>query len=127
MLIALLGFLLFGGGGGIGGGVLSEAAIEHIGQQVVISVEDVTRRDSALATLDDLDKAIKQYDDSHAKALESIRELYENHESNGSQMQEVVDTFVIDWQISQNLAIEYRYTLKNSLTEDEWQKVFDVE
>lgn len=127
MLVALLGYLLFGGGGGIGGGVLSRAAIEHISQQVEAEVEDVARGKSALSTLDDLDGVIKQFDNLHAESLESIRELYKVHESNSSQMQGVVDRFVIDWQISQNLAIEHRYTLKNLLTEDEWKKVFDAQ
>ena len=123
MLVALLvAFLL--GGGGAGGGILTEQAVKQIGKRVDVAVADVDRAEAAKRTLADLKLEVKQFEKRYAKSGKALTELYKDHGASADRMIEVLDDLNAGWEASQQRAIELRFALKESMTEDEWADVF---
>ena len=126
MLWALLAFYVFGGGG-VGGAILTPAAVKQIGKQVKVAVSDPARAEAADQILAELRTEIKGFEKMFAKSGKELSKLHKDRGADGGQMLAVLDELNAGWQVSQQRAIDLRFELKESLTEEEWAVVFGGE
>lgn len=126
MLIALLAAYLLGGGGA-GGGILTPAAVKQIGDQIEVAVLEPARAGAAAQTLAELKDAIKGFDKRFAKSGKELSKLYKDHSADAEQMLAVLEPLNAGWEASQQRAIELRFELRESMTEEEWAAVFGGE
>lgn len=126
MLIALLA-VFFLGGGGIGGSVLTPAAVKEIGKQIEAEVTDAARVEAAALTLAELKAEIKGFEKIFAKSGKELNGLYKDHGAGADRMLAALDSLNTHWEASQQRAIDLRFDLKESLTEEEWAAVFERE
>jgi len=124
MLIALLAVFFFGGGG-IGGSILTPAAVKQIGKEIEAQVTDAVRVEAAAQTLAELKAEIKGFEKIFAKSGKELSGLYKDHGAGADRMFAVLDSLSTDWEASQQRAIDLRFDLKESLTEEEWAAVFE--
>jgi len=127
MIIALLTamYVLLGGAAGVTGGALNPAAVKQIGKQVEVAVTDPARAEAAAETLGELKTEIKAFEKAFSKSGKELTKLYKDHEADADQMLAVLDELGSDWEATQQRAIDLRFDLKKSLTEEEWAEVFD--
>ncbi len=126
MLLALLAVYFFGGGG-VGGSILTPAAVKQIGKQVEAVVTDAARVERASETLAELTTEIRGFEKSFAKSGKQLSGLYKDHGADADQMLAVLDSLNADWEAVQRRAIELRFDLKDALSPEEWAAVFDRE
>ena len=127
MLVALLAAYLLGGGAGVSGGILTPAAVKQIGKQVEATVSDPARAESAAQTLAELKTEMKGFEKTFAKSGKELTKLYKDHAADAGQMLAVLEEFSTGWEASQKRAIDLRFELKESLTEEQWATVFGGE
>lgn len=126
MLMALLAAYLLGGGG-LGGSILTPAAVKQMSKQVEVTVVDSARAEAAAETLAELKVEIKGFDKKFAKSGKELTKLYKDHGADGDQMLAVLAELNADWEGSQQRGIDLRFELRESLTEEEWAAVFGGE
>ncbi len=126
MLMALLAAYLLGGGG-LGGSILTPAAVKQMSKQVEVTVADPARAEAAAETLAELKVEIKGFDKKFAKSGKELTKLYKDHGAEGDQMLAVLAELNADWEGSQQRGIDLRFELRESLTEEEWAAVFGGE
>ncbi len=126
MLMALLAAYLLGGGG-LGGSILTPAAVKQMSKQVEVTVVDPARAEAAAETLAELKVEIKGFDKKFAKSGKELTKLYKDHGADGDQMLAVLAELNADWEGSQQRGIDLRFELRESLTEEEWAAVFGGE
>lgn len=126
MLMALLAAYLLGGGG-LGGSILTPAAVKQMSKQVEVTVVDPARAEAAAETLAGLKVEIKGFDKKFAKSDKELTKLYKDHGADGDQMLAVLAELNADWEGSQQRGIDLRFELRESLTEEEWAAVFGGE
>jgi len=124
--MALLAAYLLGGGG-LGGSILTPAAVKQMSKQVEVTVADPARAEAAAETLAELKVEIKGFDKKFAKSGKELTKLYKDHGADGDQMLAVLAELNADWEGSQQRGIDLRFELKESLTEEEWTAVFGGE
>ncbi|MDH3743654.1 MAG: hypothetical protein OES47_00970 [Acidobacteriota bacterium] len=126
MLIALLAAFLLGGGGA-SGAILTPGTVKEIGKQVEAQVSDTARAEAAAETLAKLKVEVKGFEKTFAKSGKGLTKLYKDHGADGDRMQGVLAELNASWEASQQRAIDLRFELKESLTEEEWAAVFEGE
>jgi len=124
--MALLAAYLLGGGG-LGGSILTPAAVKQMSKQVEVTVADPARAEAAAETLAELKVEIKGFDKKFAKSGKELTKLYKDHGADGDQMLAVLAELNADWEGSQQRGIDLRFELRESLTEEEWAAVFGGE
>lgn len=125
MLIALFTamFVLMGGSTGHAG-ALTTASVKQMAEQVELVVTDPVRAETATETLDQLGDEIKAFEKAFSKTSKGLVDLYEDHEATSEEVLVVLDNLNSDWEASQLRAVDLRFKLKDSLTEEEWADVF---
>lgn len=123
MLIALLMAFLLGGGGGAGA-ILTAGNVKQISKQVEVAVTDSVRSEAAAQTLAELKVEIKSFEKSFAKSGQELTKLFKDHTSEGAEMMAVLEGLNDNWEAAQRRAIELRFELKGSLSQEEWAAVF---
>jgi hypothetical protein len=124
MLVALLTAFLLGGGAGVMGGILTPATVKQITKQVGTVVTDSARSEAAAQTLAELKAELKEFEKKFAKSGKELTGLYKDHGATGARMLVVLDELNTGWAASQERALDLRFGLKESLTEEEWAAVF---
>ena len=126
MIIALLTalYLLLGGGANVMGGALTPAAVKQISKLVEVAVTDPARAEAAAETLAELKTEIKDFEKAFKKSGKELTNLYKDHEADADQMLAVLEELGSDWEATQHRALDLRFDLKKSLTEEEWAEVF---
>ena len=126
MIWALLA-IYFLGGGGVGGSILTPAAVKQIGKRVEAEVTDAARVEAATQTLAELKAEVKGFEKIFAKSGKELSGLYKDHGAGADRMLAALDSLNTEWEASQQRAIDLRFDLKESLTEEEWAAVFEGE
>jgi len=124
---ALLAWYFFGGGGVGSGAILTSSGIDDISEQVAIVVQDETRVRSAAQTLKGLRKEIKAFEKSFAKSGRKLNKLYEDHADNREEALAILAELNSEWKVGQESALDARFALRDTMTEDEWTAVFGNE
>lgn len=124
MLIALLAAYLLGGGSGVAGAILTPQAVQQISKQVKTVVAEEARAEAATETLAELKGAVKAFDKDFKRSGKELTRLYKDHDGEAERMTEVLDELNSSWAGAQKRAVELRFRLRESLTEEEWAAVF---
>lgn len=127
MIWALLAWYFFGGGGAVSGAILTSSGVDNISEQVAIVVEDDTRRQSAQQTIKGLKKELKAFEKSFAKSGRKLSKLYEDHADNREEALAILAELNSEWKAGQESALDTRFALRDTMTEDEWAAVFGNE
>jgi hypothetical protein len=127
MIWALLAWYFFGGGGAGSGAILTSSGVDDISDQVAIVVEDETRRQSAKQTLKGLKKELKTFEKSFTKSGRKLNKLYKDHADNREEALAILAELNSEWKAGQENALDARFALRDTMTEDEWAAVFGDE
>jgi hypothetical protein len=114
----------FLGGAGAGVTMLTPTYVDQLSDQVTLVVEDAARSAAAQQTLKGLRKEVKAFDKVVTKSGKPLTKSYNDHAANPDDTLEIFDTLNADWSAAQQRALDYRFELRESLTEDEWAKLF---
>lgn len=118
-------FLL--GGGLLGGAMVTPDDADLISKRIKLVVEDSARVEEAMRLLDELETEIEEFDRIFIDSGESLRDLYLDHGAGSRQTQSVLEPLNLEWYTSQNRNVKLRARLKESITADEWAKIFGAE
>lgn len=124
MIWALLAFYFFGGGGA-GASVLTQEAVKEMGERVESVVEDPLRAEAAQQSLDELRAEIKAFNKTFSRSGKDLEKIYKDHEASAEQMLTILNDLNVEWDAAQTRAIELRFALKETLTQEEWSQVMD--
>ena len=112
-------FILFGGGGGLFGNLMSE----YVEDPMEAAIVEEGRREVALDKLDDLQDAIKDFNKAVSKDIKRFHELVENHDSKP----EDFDQMLAGVFEQRNQEVENFWQLRKAMlahiNADEWQTI----
>ncbi|GEM_PF-4851067 len=123
MLIALLTMYLYGGGTpmtDLDFIVDSRIAVESV-------VTDEQRQRKALDVLDAVELAVTEHEARKVAILQHLEGLLSDYNSSEDQFSTTWNDFYTDVHESDEAFIELRFALRDILTEDEWQRIFNSE
>lgn len=123
MIWALLAMYFLGGGGG-SGSMLTSAAVKQLSEQTEIVVADPARIEAAQQTLKDLGIEVKAFEKGFAKSGRQLTKSYKDHSADADQALAILDELNSGWESSQHRALDLRFELRDSLTEEEWAALF---
>lgn len=122
MLVALIVSLLMGGG--------SVELLEFIAEtdaEIKAVVPDDARRDAARSTLKDMKKRVKVMHKQRADKTKTLNNAVKPHEVDETAIDALLaEHFTVIGQYNRDM-INYRFQLKEQLTREEWQKLFNAE
>jgi hypothetical protein len=127
MIWALLAMLLFGGGAGSNGGTLTAVDIKQMSTRAEVIIEDPVRAQNAQETLAKLRKEAKAYEKVFTKSGKQLIKSYKDHASDIDEERAIQKAMNSSWSISQQRALDLRFELKESMTEEEWTELFLTE
>ena len=128
MIWALLAAYFLGGGvGGASGGMLTPASVKQLGTRTEEVIMDSVRSEAAQETLVELRKEVKAFQKTFSKSDKQLKKFYKDHSDGGSQALLVLDELNVDWEVSQQRAIDLRFELRDSMTEEEWAALFGAQ
>ncbi len=86
----------------------------------------VVYRDKMVAgkTMKGLADEVKSFDKIFSKSGKELTDLYKDHSANAASMIDAMEEINASWDAAQQRAIDFRFELKESLTEEEWKSVF---
>jgi len=123
MIWALLA-MYFLGGGGASGSMLTSAGVKQLNEQTEIVVADPTRAEQAQLIIKDLGKEVKAFEKAFARSGRQLNKSYKDHAADVDQALAILDDLNSGWELSQQRALDLRFELRESLTEDEWTALF---
>ena len=127
MIWALLAAYFLGGGvGGASGGMLTPASVKQLSARTEEVIVDSARAEAAQQTLTELRKEVKAFQKTFSKSGRQLNKSYKDHADSGNQALLILDELNSGWEVSQQRAIDLRFELRDSMTEDEWAALFKV-
>ena len=127
MIWALLAMFFLGGGGSISGSMLTTAGVKQLIEQTELVVADPARIEAAQQTLKDLRIEVKAFEKIFVISGKQLTESYKDHAADADEALAVLEDLNSGWESSQQRAVELRFELKESLTEEEWAALFASE
>jgi len=128
MIWALLAaYFLSGGVGGISGSALTSAGVKQLSEHAEMIIEDPERSEAAQQTLHELRKETKSFQKLFGRSGKQLTKSYKNHEADRDEAVETLTDLNAGWEAAQQRALELRFELKESMTEEEWSELFDAE
>lgn len=120
MLAALVVYLMFGGGGVSGPMIFMNEAADNI--EVVVT--DAERKDQALEVIDAMLDRSKEHNKTFDKMRDQLGDLTASHDVTAEQIDTLWNEyFALDAQYAKEI-IEARFSLKESLSREEWAAIF---
>jgi hypothetical protein len=126
MLWVLLAMYLFGGGVG-SGGMLTSAGVKQLSARTEVVIEDPDRAEAAQQTLAKLRKEAKAFEKIYSRSGKQLKKSYKDHDASVGQELVILEDLNSSWKFSQQRALDLRFELKESMTEDEWAALFSTE
>ena len=127
MFWALLGMFLLGGGAGVSGGMLTTAGAKQLSARAEVVIEDPSREEAAQETLAKLGKEVKAFEKMFTKSGKELTKSYKDHASSIEQERVIQAELNSNWNVAQQRALDLRFELKASMTEEEWTELFSTE
>jgi len=125
MIWALLGaYFLAGGVGGVNGSMLTPASVKQLSARTAEVIGDSVRAEAAQQTLTKLQKEVKAFQKTFSNSGKQLNKSYKDHADGGEQAQLILDELNSGWDVSQQRAIDLRFELRDSMTEEEWATLF---
>ena len=123
MIWALLA-AYFLGGGGLSGAMLTPASVKQLSVRADEVIVDSARAEAAQQTLTELRQEVKAFQKTFSKSGRQLNKSYKDHADGGNHAQLILDELNSDWVVSQQRAIDLRFELRDSMTEEEWAALF---
>lgn len=125
MIWALLAAYFLGGGvGGVGGSMLTSASVKQLSERTEEVITEPARVEVAKQTLAELDKEVKAFHKTFGRSGKQLNKSYKDHADRGNQALVILDELNSSWEVSQQRAIDLRFELRDSMTEEEWAELF---
>lgn len=125
MIWALLAAYFLGGGvGGVGGSMLTSASVKQLSERAEEVITEPARVEVAKQTLAELDKEVKAFHKTFGRSGKPLNKSYKDHADRGNQALVILDELNSSWEVSQQRAIDLRFELRDSMTEEEWAELF---
>ena len=125
MIWALLAAYFLGGGvGGVSGGMLTPASVKQLSERTEEVITDPARSEAAQQSLAELRKEVRAFQRTFSKSDKQLNKSYKNHAADINQALAVLDDLNSGWALSQERAIDLRFELRDSMTEEEWTALF---
>ncbi len=125
MLWVLLAMYLLNGGAG-SGGMLTSAGAKQLSARAEVVIEDPSRAETAQETLAKLRKEAKAFEKVFSKSGKQLVKSYKDHASDIGQELEILEGLNAGWKFSQQRALDLRFELKETMTEEEWSALFST-
>jgi hypothetical protein len=123
MLAALLvAFLL--GGAAASGALLTEDMLKdfmHRAEQVLV---DPMRVKAVAKEVTSLHDELKAFNKVLAKSGKSLNAYYKDHGAEAASMQAELDALNSAWVAAQSRVLDYRFSIRDQMTSEEWRAVF---
>ncbi len=129
MIWALLaGYLIVAfGGGDVNGGLLTTAGLKQMSARIEVVIEDPSREEAAQEILTKLGAETKAFEKVFTKSGKDLLGFYKDHGSSIEQERLVQEELNSSWKVAQQGALDSRFELKESMTEEEWTELFSTE
>jgi predicted nucleic acid-binding Zn-ribbon protein len=123
MIWALLA-AYFLSGGGVSGGMLTPASVKQLSARTEEVIVDSARAEAAQQTLAELRKEVKAFQKTFTKSGKQLNKSYKDHADGGDDALDILQELNTDWEQAQQRAIDLRFELRDSMTEEEWAALF---
>ena len=121
MIWALLGaYFLAGGVGGVNGSMLTPASVKQLSARTEEVIIDSARAEAAQQTLAELRKEAKAFQKTFTKSGKQLNKSYKDHADGGDHALDILQELNTNWEQAQQRAIDLRFELRDSMTEEEW-------
>ena len=110
--------------GGISGSALTTAVVKELSEQVETIVAEPARADAAQQTFKELRKEVKAFEKMFGKTGRQLSKSYKDHAADRDQALALLEDLNSGWEASQQRALNLRFELRASLTEEEWTALF---
>jgi hypothetical protein len=127
MIWALLAGYFLMGSGAVGGGLLTPAGLKQTSARTEVVIEDPSREEAAQETLAKLGKEVKAFEKMFTKSGKELTKSYKDHASSIEQEHATQGVLNSNWKVAQQRALDLRFELKASMTEEEWMELFSTE
>lgn len=124
MLIGLVIGLLFVGGGGGGGEITMAATVAEVHKKLPGIVEDADRLEAAQALLDEMDARIKSDNEQFEALIDELLTVDSKYESTPQDYEQVNQDFKAFFHESFTRRIDYRFAMKETLTREDWIRLY---
>ncbi len=119
MIWALLA-MYFLGAGGVSGSALTSASVKQLSRQAEVIIVDSERSKSAQLILKEFRKEAKSFEKVFARSGRQLTKSYNDHAADLADVTEVLSDLNLSWEASQQRALDLRFALRESMTEEEW-------
>ena len=125
MIWALLAAYFLGGGvGGASGSMLTTESVKQLSQQAEEIIAEPARAEAAQQTLAELRREVKAFEKMFSKSGKQLNKSYKDHTADDELALAILEELNLGWHASQQRAIELRFELRDSVTEEEWAELF---
>ena len=125
MLWALLiGYLLYGSGGGVSPGVLTSNDLDIIDQRIVMEIADSDRADGVREIVSGMRSDLKRFRKEFNKTGKALGKHYKNHDVGIEGMQLILDDLNADWIATQQDVVDAHFEVKQATTKEEWSRIY---
>lgn len=126
MLIAMLTVFLLGGGL-MGGTLLNTDEVDAIGARIEQAVADSERSAQAGEIVAELKTEIENFDRIFVDSGRGLEDIYRDHAAGRYQLRQKLEQLNVEWYASQSRNMKLRGRLRETLSAEEWSRVFNGE
>ena len=123
MLWAMLAYF-FLGGTTTGGAMVTADGVEGLRRQAATIVDDENRAALARETFGEILGVVKQFENGFKSSGKSFRKGYLDYDTDVAELRDILENMNGDWEQAQEQVLDLRFTLKDTLTEEEWAALF---
>ena len=121
MIWALLAAYFLGGGiGGVSGSMLTPASVKQLSERAEEIITEPARTEVAQQTLVELGQEVKAFQKMFSKSGKQLNKSYKDHAGDEGLALAILEELNVGWNASQQRAIDLRFELRDSMTEEEW-------
>jgi uncharacterized protein YicC (UPF0701 family) len=127
MIWALLAaYFLSGGIGGVSGSMLTSSSVTHLSERIEEVITDPARAETAQQILAELRQETQAFQKMFSKSGKQLNKFYKDHAADINQTLAVLEELNSGWDAAQQRAIDLRFELRDSMTEEEWDEYYEV-
>ena len=101
--------------------------VKEMGKQVDVVIQDPIRAQAAEDNIDAMRDEIKAFNKKFSKSGKALEKLYKDHDSGAQEMLATLDILNAEWDAAQNRALDLRFALVDSITQEEWAAIVSPE
>ena len=106
---------------------MTSEMVKEMGKQVDVVIQDPIRAQAAEDNIDAMRDEIKAFNKKFSKSGNALEKLYKDHDSGAQEMLATLDILNTEWDAAQNRALDLRFALVDSITQEEWAAIVSPE